>query len=52
MEQRYPDCAIIMRGRTLNDVEEQWRQESVARNLRRFREAELYFEQQKLAVKG
>lgn len=52
MANRYPDCAIIMRGRTLNEYEEQLRQERVARNMRRFKEAELYFEQQKLAVKG
>lgn len=52
MAKRYPDCAIIMRGRALNAYEEQLRLERVQRNLKRFREAELYFEQQKLAVKG
>lgn len=52
MAKRYPDCAIIMRGRKINDKEEQLRQERVQRNLKRFREAELYFEKQKLAVKG
>lgn len=48
MAKRYPDCAIIMRGRSLNEVEEQLRQESVARNMRRFKEAEKYYQDQRL----
>ncbi|WP_179124067.1 hypothetical protein [Marinococcus halophilus] len=48
MAKRYPDCAIIMRGWTLNEKEEQLRQERVARNMRRFKEAEKHYQDQRM----
>lgn len=50
MAKRYPDCAIVMQGKQLNEAEEQLRQERVKRNLQRFREAELYFEKKRTEV--
>lgn len=49
MPERYPDCAIVMRGRQLNEAEEQLRQERVQRNLQRFQEAERAFQRQAVA---
>ncbi|MDZ5782134.1 hypothetical protein [Marinococcus luteus] len=46
-----PACGIVLQGRKLNEAEEQLRQERVRRNMERFKEAERYFEKEKLVVK-